>query len=700
MNHRPSNAPTCLSTKPQLAKLSSARNNPSFDLSSKPMLLKPLADQLMQVTRQNNHNIPQSFAGLEAISHRLPQSKTKKANKNPKQILKQLITVTKSSSRMMKKSSEKLISEKSPKHPSKAPNKNIQLQISRDKIPANLRQIPSKPFQNMQQVILGQMASKREFTLRPPSNLENRKPKPSNLLNQNFSLALPTHKKRLNSINCEFTEQTKTPQENGNTIQTKIHAFPADKPSALVSDKFALPTSSTICEKSKSNCSTKLHFRQKSKVRNATSNGDVTSLQMDKDQTELQCGELVSAIRLNHNTNPTSLKCVTSTNGNCPIKVESIITARNKTSTNTSDVQTKKLKSEGFIHNSSPRGEEFMKYVVSEMSSLAEDDEISSSFLIDEEEILKSRTFHHETFANQFDSATLHYLISQEAEYAPNPHYIEHRQRNLKWQMRAILLDWMSEVCSDYLFKRETFHIALNYVDRYLSSKADIEKGTLQLVGLTALFLAAKLEEVYTPKVENMIAAANNTYSADQILSLEHKMYFTLGFKVTPPTINLWSNWYMTQWDNFLEESAYAMSHPLLKSQKTQARFRMPSEQSYALFREYMQLVDTAILDIQTLQYKPRAIIAAFFYVLLGKKYEQFSVEKIVSEFPYSSLYLLDESFAYNDLFSNFMENYFGMSLLDLLPTIQYVSTYFSLPTNLSLPVAAKIDKENVLKVS
>lgn len=78
--------------------------------------------------------------------------------------------------------------------------------------------------------------------------------------------------------------------------------------------------------------------------------------------------------------------------------------------------------------------------------------------------------------------------------------------------MRAILIDWLQEVSSDYLFKRETFHLSINYVDRYLSSVLHIDKSEFQLIGLSALFMAAKIEEVYTPKVENMVAAANNTY--------------------------------------------------------------------------------------------------------------------------------------------------------------------------------------------
>ena len=35
--------------------------------------------------------------------------------------------------------------------------------------------------------------------------------------------------------------------------------------------------------------------------------------------------------------------------------------------------------------------------------------------------------------------------------------------------MRAILLDWMMEVSSEFLMKRETYHLAVMYVDKYLS---------------------------------------------------------------------------------------------------------------------------------------------------------------------------------------------------------------------------------------
>jgi cyclin E len=307
--------------------------------------------------------------------------------------------------------------------------------------------------------------------------------------------------------------------------------------------------------------------------------------------------------------------------------------------------------------------------------------------------------FVHENFDNNFHNSTINYLIEQEDVYAPDPHYLEKNQTHLRWKMRSILLDWMQEVCSDYLLKRETYYYAVNYVDRYLSLVPNVEKKSLQLVGLTCLYLAAKVEEVLLPKVENMVLAANNTYTASQIIKMETTIYFTLGFKVTPPTLNSWANWYVAQWDNFIEESSYAQRNVLASSVKTPIKFKLPTQHSYTLYRHLMQLIDATVLEIQTLQYKQRALVLSIMYVLIGREFHQFTTEMIVQEFPVSSQYLLDTSFAYNNLFGHFVQECFGIELSDLLPTIQYVSSFFNIEFDISLPIAAKIDKENVLQV-
>jgi cyclin E len=266
--------------------------------------------------------------------------------------------------------------------------------------------------------------------------------------------------------------------------------------------------------------------------------------------------------------------------------------------------------------------------------------------------------------------------------------------------MRAILLDWMQEVCSDYLLKRETFYYAVNYVDRYLSVTPNVEKKSLQLVGLTALYLAAKVEEVLLPKVENMVLAANNTYTATQITRMETQLYFTLEFRITPPTLNTWTNWYAAQWDAFVDTSPSAQENVLLASVDFPVKFKLPTQASYALYRHLMQILDSTILDAQTLQYRQRALVLSAMYILLGREFQQFTTDIIVAEFPCSSQYLLDEAFAYNNLFGLYLQECFGVELSNLLPTIQYVATFFAADLDISLPIAAKIDKENVLQVT
>lgn len=63
----------------------------------------------------------------------------------------------------------------------------------------------------------------------------------------------------------------------------------------------------------------------------------------------------------------------------------------------------------------------------------------------------------------------------------------------LQPRMRAILLDWLIEVCEVYKLHRETYYLTIDYLDRYLSLKENISKNQLQLIGITCLFIASKV---------------------------------------------------------------------------------------------------------------------------------------------------------------------------------------------------------------
>ena len=40
--------------------------------------------------------------------------------------------------------------------------------------------------------------------------------------------------------------------------------------------------------------------------------------------------------------------------------------------------------------------------------------------------------------------------------------------------MRGILLNWLTEVSADFNFKRDTYYLSINYIDRYLSKKPGV----------------------------------------------------------------------------------------------------------------------------------------------------------------------------------------------------------------------------------
>eukprot|EP00826_Nyctotherus_ovalis_P034305 TRINITY_DN2835_c0_g4_i1.p1 TRINITY_DN2835_c0_g4~~TRINITY_DN2835_c0_g4_i1.p1 ORF type:complete len:264 (-),score=34.73 TRINITY_DN2835_c0_g4_i1:208-999(-) len=122
------------------------------------------------------------------------------------------------------------------------------------------------------------------------------------------------------------------------------------------------------------------------------------------------------------------------------------------------------------------------------------------------------------------DGEMLGHMIAKEYLYFPDPYWRERCQSQITRAMRAILLDWMMELCSDLRLKWETLHCAANHVDRYLSSTTNLLSSELQLVGVAALLLAAKLEEVDVPKVGELVEATNNAYSELQVIEMEQNI--------------------------------------------------------------------------------------------------------------------------------------------------------------------------------
>lgn len=116
----------------------------------------------------------------------------------------------------------------------------------------------------------------------------------------------------------------------------------------------------------------------------------------------------------------------------------------------------------------------------------------------------------------------------------PNPRYMEDVQVEIQWSMRSILMDWLVQVHNRFALLPETLFLTVNYIDRFLSSKM-VSLGKLQLVGATAIFVAAKYEEINCPSVQEIVFMVDGGYTVDEILKAERFMLSMLQFELGWP---------------------------------------------------------------------------------------------------------------------------------------------------------------------
>jgi G2/mitotic-specific cyclin 2 len=120
----------------------------------------------------------------------------------------------------------------------------------------------------------------------------------------------------------------------------------------------------------------------------------------------------------------------------------------------------------------------------------------------------------------------------------PNANYMDH-QREIDWEKRGVLVDWVLQVHAKFGLLPETLFLFTNILDRFLSSRS-VDLLKLQLVGITAFFIAAKYEETYCPSVTEIAYLAENAYTVEEILKAERYMLKTIGWDLRYPGPMTW----------------------------------------------------------------------------------------------------------------------------------------------------------------
>ncbi|KAI2615952.1 cyclin-like protein [Hypoxylon sp. NC1633] len=137
------------------------------------------------------------------------------------------------------------------------------------------------------------------------------------------------------------------------------------------------------------------------------------------------------------------------------------------------------------------------------------------------------------SMVTEYGEEIFEYMREVEMEMLPDPHYMD-IQTEIQWSMRAVLLDWVHQVHGRFGLLPETLFLAVHFIDRFLAVKI-VSIGKLQLVGATALLLAAKYEEINCPSIQEMIYMVDGCYSYQEIIKAERYMLTMLGYNLGWP---------------------------------------------------------------------------------------------------------------------------------------------------------------------
>ncbi|XP_030012936.1 G1/S-specific cyclin-E2 [Sphaeramia orbicularis] len=184
-------------------------------------------------------------------------------------------------------------------------------------------------------------------------------------------------------------------------------------------------------------------------------------------------------------------------------------------------------------------------------------------------------------------------MLNKELKYVHDKSYLQ-KHPKLQPTMRAILLDWLFEVSEVYSLHRQTAYLAQDFFDRFMLTQTDVNKDYLQLIGITALFIAAKMEEIYPPKIFEFAYVTDGACDTWDIQRTEINILQALKWNLCPETPISWLNLYAQ-----------------VEARKDDSEDFLVPQICPDTYIQITQLLDLCMLDINSLEYSYSILAAA-----------------------------------------------------------------------------------------
>jgi hypothetical protein len=96
---------------------------------------------------------------------------------------------------------------------------------------------------------------------------------------------------------------------------------------------------------------------------------------------------------------------------------------------------------------------------------------------------------------------------------------------------RKKLVKWLYEVVEDFEYSQVTFALGIHILDKYTLNKG-FDLSEYQLIGITVLFIAAKIEEPKAKSVKDYMEVTDSSVSIREILEKELEILQSFNFDI------------------------------------------------------------------------------------------------------------------------------------------------------------------------
>uniref|UniRef100_A0A8C6JT10 Uncharacterized protein n=1 Tax=Melopsittacus undulatus TaxID=13146 RepID=A0A8C6JT10_MELUD len=135
-------------------------------------------------------------------------------------------------------------------------------------------------------------------------------------------------------------------------------------------------------------------------------------------------------------------------------------------------------------------------------------------------------------YSHDYAKDIYQYLRELEENQTVRPKYLAGQK--ISGNMRDVLIDWLVQVQIKFRLLQDTLYKSVAIIDCFLQDNA-VYKKMLQLVGVTAVFIASKYEEPYPLRAADLVYITDNTYTTSQIIQMEFQILQALNFHLSHP---------------------------------------------------------------------------------------------------------------------------------------------------------------------